>query len=157
MTRSFAAFVLIAGGLLLIPSGHAAGPASLVAKDQAGLALQGYDVVAYFTDNRAVRGDARYTSGYGGATYRFASAGHLALFVKDPVRYLPQYGGFCAFGASQREGHTAIADPEAFTVVDGKLYLNYNKEVQKVWNRDREKSIRQANINWERLRAGSKP
>ena len=117
-----------------------------VNKDKGGVALKGYDVVAYFTDDKAIQGVSRFEFTHQGAVYRFASAEHRDLFAKEPARYLPEYGGFCAYGASK--GHAAPVDPQAFTVIDGKLYLNYNKSIQRSWTSDRDTAIRKADANW---------
>lgn len=111
-----------------------------------GLAIQGYDPVAYFTAAEPVPGDPGITATHDGATYRFASAGHKAMFEADPAKYVPQYGGFCAYGASQ--GYNAPVEPEQFTIADGKLYLNYNADVRKRWNEDRGSYISKADAYW---------
>ena len=111
-----------------------------------GLAIQGYDPVAYFTEAEPVPGDPGITATHDGATYRFASAGHKAMFEADPAKYVPQYGGFCAYGASQ--GYNAPIEPEQFTIADGKLYLNYNADVRKRWNEDRGSYISKADAYW---------
>jgi YHS domain-containing protein len=108
--------------------------------------ISGYDVVAYFTDGRPVRGAAQFRATHQGVEYRFASAEHLAAFRADPARYLPQYGGYCAWAVSQ--GYTASANPNNWRIVDGRLYLNYNTEVQHRWEGDIPGHIRSANANW---------
>ena len=110
------------------------------------VAVGGYDPVAYFTDGRAVRGSADHRITHQGYEYRFASAEHLAAFRANPSRYLPQYGGYCAWAVSQ--GYTAPGNPNNWRVVDGKLYLNYNDEIQTRWERDISGFIRSANTNW---------
>lgn len=109
-------------------------------------AIRGYDPVAYFTLGEATEGKAEYSTEWQGAIYRFTSADNLALFESDPERYAPQYGGYCAYAVSQ--GYTASIDPEAWSIVDGKLYLNYSTGVQKRWNRDIPGHIRAADKNW---------
>lgn len=109
----------------------------------------GYDPVAYFTDGRAVRGDAAHGVTYQGYEYRFSSADHAAMFKADPARYLPQYGGYCAWAVSQ--GYTASADPKAWRVVGGKLYLNYNADIQRRWEKDVAGHISSANANWPKV------
>ena len=106
----------------------------------------GYDVVAYFTDGRPVRGAQQFRTTHNGTEYRFASAEHLALFQAAPARYLPQFGGYCAWAVSQ--GYTASADPRQWRVVDGKLYLNYNAEIQQRWAQDVSGNISRGNANW---------
>lgn len=110
------------------------------------VAVNGYDPVAYFTDGRPVRGLAAHRVTYQGYEYRFASAAHLAAFNANPARYLPQYGGYCAWAVSQ--GYTAPGNPDNWRIVDGKLYLNYNDEIQRRWEGDIPGYIRSANINW---------
>jgi YHS domain-containing protein len=109
-------------------------------------AIRGYDPVAYHLENRPVQGRAEFSHEWNGARWRFASAANRDLFAADPSRYAPQYGGYCAFGTSR--GYKVSTDPEAFAIVDGKLYLNYSKPVQTTWNRDRPGYIATADRNW---------
>jgi YHS domain-containing protein len=102
--------------------------------------------VAYFTQSKAVRGDPAISAAHAGAIYYFASDADRALFAADPVRYVPEFGGFCAFGTSQ--GHKATIDPEAFTIVNGKLYLNYSKDVWAKFKEDPAGYIQKADANW---------
>jgi len=117
-----------------------------------GVAIGGTDPVAYFTEGRPVAGSARFEHEWRGATWRFASAEHRDLFARDPERYAPQYGGYCAWAVSR--GYTADIDPEAWRIVEGRLYLNYDREVQARWAEDAPGNIRKANENWPRLLAG---
>ena len=114
-----------------------------------GAAIGGYDVVAYFTDHHAELGSADHTLTHAGVVYRFASEAHLALFRASPGRYLPQYGGYCAYAASQ--GRLVRVDPEAWRIVDGRLYLNYSREIQTQWEADRARYIREADERWPAL------
>jgi YHS domain-containing protein len=114
-----------------------------------GLAIGGYDPVAYFTHGKPVKGQREFSSSFEGATYRFASAAHRELFLKDPKKYVPQYGAFCAWAVSR--GYTADTDPEAWRIVSGKLYLNYNVSVQKQWEQDIPGNIGKADTNWPGL------
>jgi YHS domain-containing protein len=114
--------------------------------DIGGVAIEGHDPVAYFTDNRAVLGSGAFTAQYEGSTFKFASAEHRDAFVADPEKYVPQYGGFCAYGTAA--GYKAVSDPEAFTIVDGKLYLNYSRSVQAEWVKDIPGYVAKANENW---------
>ncbi len=116
-----------------------------------GVAIQGYDPVAYVTQNAAVVGDASITAEYQGATYQFASAENRDAFVGNPARYAPQYGGFCAYAVSQ--GYTAPIDPQAFSVVDNKLYLNFSKGVRSRWAKDIPGNIKKGDANWPSLSA----
>ena len=113
-----------------------------------GLALKGYDPVAYFTLGRPVKGDARLTFEWKGATWRFSTTEHRNAFVAEPERYAPSYGGYCAWAMSQ--GRLANIDPEAWKIVSGKLYLNYNDDIQKRWERDIPGFIAKADAAWVR-------
>jgi len=113
-----------------------------------GLALKGYDPVAYFTLGRPVKGDARLTFEWKGATWRFSTTEHRNAFVAEPERYAPSYGGYCAWAMSQ--GRLANIDPEAWKIVSGKLYLNYNDDIQKRWERDIPGFIAKADVEWAR-------
>jgi hypothetical protein len=106
----------------------------------------GHDVVAYFTDGAAVPGDRRFTVEWNGAEWRFASAANRDLFAAAPQQYAPQYGGYCAWAVAQ--GYTAPGDPRHWKVVDGRLYLNYDAEVQRRWERDIPGFIAGANRQW---------
>lgn len=123
--------------------------AQRVNQSWSGVGAKGYDVVAYFTDQQAVRGDSRYEHTHDGVTYRFASAAHRDAFVKAPERYLPQFGGFCAWAVSRN--YTADVDPTAWRIVDGKLYLNYNASVQAKWAEDVPGNIARGQANWPAL------
>ena len=114
-----------------------------------GLAIDGYDPVAYFVESKPVKGLAEFEHEWNGARYRFASAANRDRFAQDPARYVPQYGGFCAFAVSR--GYTAVIDPEAWSVVSGRLYLNYSKRVQRMWQEDVPGNIKKADENWPKL------
>ena len=116
-----------------------------------GYAVHGYDVVAYFTQGKPVVGSDQFTADYEGATYRFASAEHRETFTADPAQYAPQYGGYCAFGTAM--GRKFDGDPNAWAVVDGKLYLNLNKDIQARWKKDVPGFIRGAENNWPLIRS----
>lgn len=111
-----------------------------------GLALHGYDAVAYFTEKKPLRGQAMYSATHRDATYRFASKANLETFQANPQKYVPQYGGFCAYGVSV--GAKFDGDPTLWKVVDGKLYLNLNPEIQKKWEKDISGSIVKADQKW---------
>jgi hypothetical protein len=119
-----------------------------------GIAIQGYDVVAYFTDNAAVKGRPQLAYSWNGVEWRFASPEHRDAFIKDPARYAPAFGGYCAYGVSR--GYAVDIDPEAFAVIDGTLYLNYSKSVQRTWNTDRAGYIAKARQRWPEILAGLK-
>ena len=118
--------------------------------DHSGVAISGYDPVAYFAAQSAVQGSPEITATYEGATYRFSTKANRDTFVASPARYLPVYGGYCAYGVAH--GHKVDVDPEAFRVVDNKLYLNYSKDVQKKWLADIPGNITLADSNWASLR-----
>lgn len=111
-----------------------------------GKAIKGYDPVAYFTASKPVEGDSNYTHDWNGATWQFANANNRDLFKADPEKYAPQFGGYCAWAVSQ--GYVAPTDPEAWKVVDGKLYLNYSASVQKQWASNQSKFIADGHANW---------
>lgn len=116
----------------------------------AGLGAKGYDVVAYFTDGKPTLGLDDYTAEYGGVSWRFASEDHRDKFAANPEKYAPQYGGFCAWGVAQ--GKLFDVDPvNGWKVVDGKLYLQFNGDIRKIWESDRSKFIAKANRNWPTL------
>jgi len=110
------------------------------------LAVQGHDPVAYFQDGMPVKGSKDFQTEYQGATFRFANAENLAAFEAEPEAYAPQYGGYCAWAVSQ--GYTAKGDADHWAIVDGKLYLNYNRSIQEKWNADRSGFITSADTNW---------
>jgi len=112
-------------------------------------AIKGYDTVAYFTQNQAVEGNEEFSTEYMGATWLFASQENLDLFVGDPEKYAPQYGGYCAYAVSKNK--TASIKPELFTIEDGKLYLNYNKKINDEWLSNREQYILDADKHWPGL------
>ncbi len=127
---------------------HALDP---VYNDLFGNAIKGYDPVAYFTESAAVKGDSDYSYEWNGADWHFSSAENRQLFIDNPAKYAPQYGGYCAWAVS--EGYTAKVDPTAWNVVDGKLYLNYNQSVKATWQKDISGHIQKADNNWPKLLA----
>ncbi len=126
-----------------------ASPLSPVNVTPDGVAIKGYDPLSYFTDKRPAQGSAEFEYLWNGAKWRFASAAHRDLFRTDPEKYSPKYGGYCAYAVSQ--GKTADIDPDAWTIFEGRLYLNLNKEVQKLWEKDMNEYIRKADENWPRM------
>ena len=111
-------------------------------------AISGYDPVAYFTAKQPVKGLTDITFVWKGATWHFANKENRQLFQVSPEKYAPQYGGYCAYGWAQ--GYPVKIDPNAWTIVDGKLYLNYSKKVQKLWEEDKNSFIESANVNWKK-------
>jgi len=113
---------------------------------EGGIAVDGSDVVAYFAQKGPVAGDPAITFDYMGATWQFSTGENRDLFAADPASYAPQYGGYCAYAVSQ--GYTASTVPEAWSVVDGKLYLNFSTGVRRRWSRDIPGHIAMADANW---------
>lgn len=123
--------------------------AQKVNTDWSRLAIKGYDPVAYFVEGRPVQGDALFESEYAGAKYRFASAANRDRFTQEPQKYAPQYGGYCAYAVSRN--YTADTDPLAWRIVNGKLYLNYNRKAQQKWEEDVPGNITKGDTNWPSL------
>ena len=116
----------------------------------AGLGAKGYDVVAYFTVGTPVAGSDRYTAEYGGVKWQFSSAENLAAFKSDPAKFAPQYGGFCSWGVSV--GKLFDVDPvNGWKIVDNKLYLNFNGDINATFSKDPAGFINKANRNWGSL------
>ena len=126
-------------------AGLAAAAQPPVFSDTAG-AIRGYDPVAYFEQKAPVKGSREFTHQWNGATWRFASAANRDRFAAAPEKYAPQYGGYCAYGVAQ--GYAPEIDPAAWAVVDGRLYLNFSRDVQGRWSKDIPGYIRKANANW---------
>ncbi len=118
--------------------------------DKRNVAIKGYDTVAYFTDGAATKGNETFEAQWEDARWWFTSAANRDLFEANPERYAPQYGGYCAGGMAV--GEWADADPEAWKIVDGKLYLIYSKDYHKVWNKAPEAHIDYAEYNWQNNR-----
>lgn len=108
--------------------------------------LGGYDPVAYFTDGKPTRGSGYHVAVYDGVTYAFATAEHKKQFLADPTRYVPAYGGYCAYGVAV--GKKFVADPEVWKVQDGKLYLNLDKGIRDKWEKNIPGYIKKADANW---------
>lgn len=115
-----------------------------------GLAIKGYDTVAYFEAGGPQKGSSDHEFEWQGATWRFSSTSHRTKFAANPEKYAPQYGGYCAWAVSNN--YTAPVDPEAWKIVDGKLYLNYNLKVQADWEKEIAQNIRKADGFWPTLR-----
>jgi len=112
--------------------------------------VSGYDVVAYFTDGKPMRGSGYHVAEHDGVTYAFTSEEHQKLFVANPTKYLPAYGGYCAYGVAV--GKKFVIDPEAWKIVDGRLYLNLDKKIQSKWEQDIPGYIKKAEINWIKIK-----
>ncbi len=111
-----------------------------------GVAVGGYDPVSYFTAGKPISGNQDITLEHKGAVWRFSSEQNRDAFEADPAKYAPQYGGYCAWAVSQ--GYTAKGDPNAWAVVNGRLYLNYDKKVQATWNRNAADNVSKADQKW---------
>ncbi len=116
--------------------------------DKAGVAIKGYDVVAYFSDGKPAQGKVEFTHEWHGAKWQFTSAEHRDAFKAAPEKYAPEYGGFCAWGMTK--GYKASVEPTAWKIVNNKLYLNYNAEVQQSWSKEVSSMIRTADEQWSK-------
>lgn len=134
-------------GLLFV--GVAAAGEPPINTNRRGLAVKGYDPVAYFDVGEALRGSEDHELDWSGATWRFVSEENRSRFADDPDRYAPRYGGYCAWAVSR--GETADIDPTQFKVVDGRLYLNYSAKIQKRWEEDIPGNISRADQNYPRI------
>ncbi len=112
-------------------------------------ALRGYDTVAYFTEGKPVEGFDQFSYDYMGAVWKFSSQDHLDMFKANPEAYAPQYGGYCAWAVAQ--GDTASAEPDLWTIHDGKLYLNYSRRINERWKANMLQFIQQADENWPKF------
>jgi YHS domain-containing protein len=136
--------------LLLLCDMLSASAQSIYADDK-GVAIKGYDAVAYFTDSKPVQGKSDFAQEWMGAKWHFASAEHRDMFKAAPEKYAPQYGGFCAFGVCKKNAKFPT-DPTAWKIIEGKLYLNYNKQTQDTWAKDLlPGTITNGDINWKNL------
>lgn len=111
-----------------------------------GYAIRGYDPVAYHLDRKPIRGKEDYTAEWNGVAWRFSSEDNRDKFTRNPERWAPQYGGYCAWAVSNN--YTASTDPDAWSIVDDRLYLNYSKSVRTSWSRDIPGNIRNGDANW---------
>jgi hypothetical protein len=145
--------ILLTIGLLILQIGLT-GPVhaghgkeqAIISVDKSNLAISGYDTVAYFTDSQAVKGSKEFEYTWRNARWNFSSIQHRALFISNPEKYAPQFGAFCALGVTFK---TAVPiDPLAWTIVEGKLYLNYNTEYRDKWREQQKENIEKANLVW---------
>ncbi len=137
-------FAALASGI-----GASAGAEEDVNKNWWGVAIRGYDPVAYFTMGEPVEGSSDFEHEWQGATWRFVNASHRDRFAADPEAFAPRYGGYCAGGMAL--GRKASIDPQAWVIVDGKLYLNYDKKSRDNFAKDPGPKIKEADANWESL------
>jgi len=119
-------------------------------KKENPLVAKGYDVVSYRQKGGPVEGAKKHSLVYDGMTYRFANEANRTAFRKDPAKYAPAYRGYCAYGVAK--GGKYKVDPLAYGIVDGTLYLNYDQKVQKIWQADRERYIREADKRWPKVK-----
>lgn len=145
-TRRQSITMLASGSMLLMSSGIAQADTTPPVYAENGIAIDGTDPVAYFTQSAPVAGSASITFDWNGATWRFVSEDNRNAFAADPEAYAPQYGGYCAYAVSKN--YTAATVPEAWKIVDGKLYLNYSLRVKKTWERDIPGRIASGDANW---------
>ena len=155
-SRRHSCHVVLATVLLALVLGFLGAPSpacatELIDQSFRGIAIQGYDPVAYFTDGQAVKGSDEFAYKWLGAVWYFASAEHREIFAADPVKYAPQYGGYCA--SAMVGGQTAVANPEAWRIVDGKLYFVYSQDGLQEWANNAPEEIKKADARWEQLRA----
>ena len=122
---------------------------TLVNVDGTGVAIQGYDPVAFFTDNKPVKGDQKFLVKHDGAIYFFATKEHKDLFKENPAKYEPEFGGYCAYGVSKNK--LVEIDVDAFQIVDGKLLLQYSKGIRDDFNEDTKGNLAKADANWTGL------
>jgi len=111
-----------------------------------GIAIKGYDPVSYFTENKARKGNLQFTGSYQGATYHFSSAANQAAFQKNPKKYAPQYGGYCAYGVSV--GKLIKIDPKVFSIHNGRLLLQVNQKFAKIFSQDFKTNVATADQQW---------
>ena len=139
-------FFIAAAAIVTLPGAAPAAEPEIFTGLVKGVAVGGHDAVSYFKGGEPQRGEENYAAEWNGASWRFASQANLDAFKANPEKYAPQYGGYCAYAVSR--GYTAKGDPEAWTVVDGRLYLNYSLDVRQMWAEDFPGNIAKANGNW---------
>lgn len=150
-SRRLGSGLLLAAAMWLgaVTTGHAG---EYFEKD--GAAIRGYDPVAYFTEHKPVQGSPAFTVEHRGSIFHFVSTANRDAFAANPEKFAPQYGGFCAFGMAK--GYKATTDPSAYTIVGGKLYLNYSLSVRELWQDDIPGNIRRADGNWPEVKQSTK-
>ncbi|MFQ5995727.1 MAG: YHS domain-containing (seleno)protein [Acidiferrobacterales bacterium] len=142
ITRTLLGFLMAAAAM----SVFADSPKKMVATGPDNVAIKGYDTVAYFTEGQPMKGKSKFVASWNDAEWHFANAAHRDLFTANPERYAPQFGGFCAQGLSR--GKKVVADPEAWTIVDGKLYIKFSKASRDRWRKDKAEKIKKAEESW---------
>ncbi len=139
--------MILCSSLLIHFSLLAQKPATFI---QSGKAIKGYDPVAYFSESKPVKGNDKWVYNWNNANWYFSSPQNQEKFKENPGKYAPQYGGYCAYGLSN--GYKAPTDADAWTIANGKLYLNYSKEVRLLWNKERKERIEKADNNWPQIK-----
>lgn len=114
-----------------------------------GIAIRGYDTVAYFTQGKPLKGEDKFSTQWSGATWKFANQEHLDLFTASPEDYAPQYGGYCAYGVAVES--LVKIEPDLWHIIDGKLYLNFNRKFDNRWKKDIQGYIAKANTHFDTL------
>lgn len=151
--RAISALVAVSAlslGMLALPAHAVKNTGGEYNTMYAGQGAKGYDVVSYFTDGKPVMGSDKITSEFGGVKWQFSTKEHRDLFAANPEKYAPQFGGFCAWGVSV--GKLFDIDPvNGWNIVDGKLYLNFNGDINAVFAKDKTGFISKANANWSKL------
>ena len=127
-----------------------ASPALAVDVTHSTPGISGYDPVAYFTESKPVKGSGYHVAEHQGVTYVFASKDHKEMFEANPEKYVPAYGGYCAYGVAV--GKKFVSDPEAWKIVQGKLYLNLDKDIQSKWAKDIPGYIKKSEANWKKIK-----
>ena len=155
ISRWFGSILPAQALLFLMAAIAGAGQGKLLAVDSNHVAIKGYDTVAYFTDGKAVKGSGQFEYVFDDARWQFSNAAHREMFVADPDHYMPQYGGFCAMCVAVKECAALVdlhpADPDAWKIVDGKLYMVGDKKVLDRWKANSAENIRQANAHWRSI------
>jgi YHS domain-containing protein len=150
LRRNLALFLVIAIAAGFLATLLTAARAAAFNVDAKGLLLRGYDPVAYFATGAPVKGEVQWTVAHKGATLNFASAANRDAFMKTPDKYLPAYGGFCAYGVAS--GAKVDGDPTVWKIVDGRLYLNIKKSIGRTFAADPATYIHRAEQNWPKLK-----
>lgn len=151
LTTTLHAALVVALGLLALGAPLAAQAKKLLNVDKDGVAVHGYDPVAYFLGRKAVKGEPQFQSSYAGATYYFQSAADKEAFDREPGKYTPRYGGYCAMAMTM--GRLEDVDPNYFLVHDGKLLLQRNEKAHMMFGKDPAANHKKADENWEKLQA----
>jgi hypothetical protein len=142
-------FPVAFSALLLLAAGPSRG-------EEARLAISGYDPVAYFTDGKPVPGQSEFEYPWHNARWRFASAAHRDAFAGNPDRYAPQYDGYCSMGVASEQPHKDVVDPQAWAIVDGKLYLTHSQTALELWHEKVAEKIKRADENWSGVKEQAK-